>query len=202
MESTSILGLLVALMALAVIVGLMLLFPSRWQKGAQRGDEAGAAGDEPAGTPVSAASWPGFYYAPAPGELEEAREVAQIYPGELPPEKPSDVDTVVSSDDPEKLRQSLINILSIGMQVVDRYGRPLTTDEIDRFISERAKRGQPRQGYALKEEGEEKEAAVAAVPSQPAEEPEGRKEERGRYAQNLSRLSALRANMAESSGKN
>ena len=192
MEATSILGLLVVLMALAVILGLMMLFPTHAQRGARQGSDGGE-GSEPAGGPVSAASWPGFYYAPAPGELDEAKDVAQIYPGELPAAGPSDVDTAVSSDDPEKLRQSLVNILSIGMQVVDRYGRPLTTDDIDRFISERSRSLQSRPGYAVREDRE----APSATPS-PQPQPQ---EEQGRYTQSLSRLSALRANMAESSAK-
>lgn len=201
MESTSLLGLVAALLALAVIVGLMLLFPKRPPRGRGR-DDGGASPDDPAGAPVSASSWPGFYYSPVPGELEEAKDIVQLYPDDVPAAEPSDVDTVVSSDDPEKLRQSLISILSIGMQVVDRHGRPLTTAEIDRFIEERRSREQAREGRSLKdrEEKEGKEAAKAAVPSQqPAEEPA---KEQGRYAESLSRLSALRANMAEAAGKN
>ena len=204
MENTSLLGLVAALLALAVIVGLMLLFPKRPARGRGR-DDGGASPDDPAGAPVSASSWPGFYYSPAPGELEEAKEIVQLYPDDVPAAEPSDVDTVVSSDDPEKLRQSLISILSIGMQVVDRHGRPLTTAEIDRFIEERRSREQAREGYSLKdrEDKEEKEAAKAAVPSQqPAEEPGKPQERPGRYAESLSRLSALRANMAEAAGKN
>lgn len=194
METTVLIGLTVAVIALIVVVGLAMIFPHTGSRPPLVGVD-----DDPAGRPVSASDgWPGFWYMPSADELEEARDVAQIYPTDLPPSKPSDVDTFVSSDDPEKLRQALINILSIGMQVVDRDGRPLTTDEIDRFISERF-------GRRAGEDGA-RQAAPSAPPSpSPEAEPRAAEQPRqgeGKYAERLSRLSQLKASMAESTAKN
>ena len=189
METMTLLGLLVALMALAVVVGLAMLLLPHAPGSSRRSRPDGP--DDPAGSPVPASPWPGLRYAPSPGELEEAGEVAQLYPDDLPPDAPSDMDTLASSDDPELLRQSLLNVLFIGMQVVDRQGRAMTVDDIDRFAE------QMRKGSAVLPAGKEGESAVPASPPSPPAAQAGKEKPAGKYAASMDRLASLRASMAD-----
>lgn len=191
METMTLLGLLVTLTALAVIVGLAMLLLPHAPGDARRRRPDGP--DDPAGSPVPASPWPGLRYEPSPGELEETGEVAQLYPDDIPSDAPSELDTLASSDDPELLRQSLLNVLFMGMQVVDRQGRPMTVDDIERLAEE-------MRGEGSLHAGEEEKSMRAASPPSPPAAQAGKERPAGKYAASMDRLASLRASMADASG--